>query len=1173
MNQEHTSEAYDGDPVHHRLTVTTADVTLSAGGRVVARAPRTVSDFSLVETARAVTRLHERSRESLDRERIGEAIQLTQRMGRLLGERAGSPVCRALSDAARDALRSGDTLPLALEAESPSLAGLPWEMLLLPGEADPLALHPVIRPFRTGPGGGHPTQVAAPGTARPLRLVALLAGPSSAHTPHEGLLDLEAETARLTAAVTGSATVDLRLLSSGSLDALAAALREAPADIVHIVCHARPGHLRLETVDGTPHPVTADDLYRALTAARSSPVLVLAGCSTASARRLPGQESGGTAFLPGMAEQLAASGMPAVLAMSAPVRDAYAGRLTAAFHAGLASGVGPLHALHSARLALETARRTVGGDAALPEWHIPVLYTTARTAATPSSGSPSAPGPRTADPGAVPDERHIRTGPTATPLARPPLAQPPLALPLGTFVGRRPQLRIAARALGTEGTGLVVHGVGGGGKSAFVGELLRFHGAGRPVALVRGRTDVEEVLHTITAVLPGPVDETHPLTDARRPWPDRLREFARTAADVPASAPVLVLDEFEANLARRPGRPTGFTDPELGALLESWAALDPRPPVLVTSRHPLPPGRPGAARLPHLALPPLTPAETDLLRLRLPQTRRLPSGEWDRFKEAVGGHPRTYGYLDALLSRTSVTDTDLARRLEELTDGIAATRGRIAGRTRGALREALRITAADTLLDDLVATLDAESRSLLTYAAVHRSPVPQQAFTDAEDVAGALDELVSAGLLAPDSIGPDGEPLWSVHRWTAAELAALDAPSTHRGHERAAAHWADVLDRQTLPQRQRVHAGFEAVDHHEAVGRPARAAEVAQRLCRLLHGMGRWTAEENLCRRVLDWVEPGSGQAAQAHRQLGLIARDRGTMHPAREHLERALTVSDAAGDLQGIAFAEHQLGSVLHELGDYADAERRYRRAFEVFQRLGLDRDAAASRYQLAMLEEYRGSAGQARTGYEEALAAFERAGDTGAVVACLRSLAYVAQDAQDMTTAMAHCRTAAGLCRDIGDEMQEMEIHNQVGSLHVIAGELDEAHAEFDTALRIATARDATEEIARSHQHLGICAERQGSLDIAEEHVRIALDLNRELRRVVGQAQCLTLLASLARGRGRPLAGLAHAREALALYRRTDETRERPATYRVIGDCFQDLGRPAAARRYHSRGPQEPA
>ncbi|MFJ9351694.1 hypothetical protein, partial [Streptomyces sp. NPDC101237] len=251
MNEEHTRRAPSGGSVSLRLSVRAADVTLWDGDTVTARTPKTAPDFPLVETARAMARLHERSRETLGPELIEEADRLTLRMGRLLADRAGGTACRALDDAARNAARAGGTLPLALDIEPGPLAGLPWEALLLPGSSAPLALHPVVRPFRAGPGTGGLPWTAARDTRRPLRLVALLAGPSSAHTPEEGLLDLEAETARLATALTGSAMpVDLRLLSSGSLDALTATLEETSADIVHIVCHARPGHLRLETVGG-----------------------------------------------------------------------------------------------------------------------------------------------------------------------------------------------------------------------------------------------------------------------------------------------------------------------------------------------------------------------------------------------------------------------------------------------------------------------------------------------------------------------------------------------------------------------------------------------------------------------------------------------------------------------------------------------------------------------------------------------------------------------------------------------------------------------------------------------------------------------------------------------------------------------------------------------------------
>ncbi|MCX4856820.1 hypothetical protein OG426_37780 [Streptomyces canus] len=128
--------------------------------------------------------------------------------------------------------------------------------------------------------------------------------------------------------------------------------------------------------------------------------------------------------------------------------------------------------------------------------------------------------------------------------------------------------------------------------------------------------------------------------------------------------------------------------------------------------------------------------------------------------------------------------------------------------------------------------------------------------------------------------------------------------------------------------------------------------------------------------------------------------------------------------------------------------------------------------------------------------------------------------------------------------------------------------AHAEFDAALRSAVARDAPEGMARSHQRLGVCAERMGALDIAEEHTHAAFELNPEPERVVGQAQRLRRLAVLARLRGRPADGLSYARRALVLLGRTDETTDRPETYLTTADCLRDLGRLKEARRFYTSG-----
>ncbi|MBD2828119.1 hypothetical protein ID875_06770 [Streptomyces globisporus] len=87
----------------------------------------------------------------------------------------------------------------------------------------------------------------------------------------------------------------------------------------------------------------------------------------------------------------------------------------------------------------------------------------------------------------------------------------------------------------------------------------------------------------------------------------------------------MVLDDFEANLAHDHAGRFRFTDPELAEFLAALTARSAGRALVIVSRHPLPTvaGSP-APRLRGLPLPPLTPDETDLMRLRLPLSRRLP---------------------------------------------------------------------------------------------------------------------------------------------------------------------------------------------------------------------------------------------------------------------------------------------------------------------------------------------------------------------------------------------------------------------------------------------------------------------------------------------------------------------------------------------------------------------
>ena len=121
------------------------------------------------------------------------------------------------------------------------------------------------------------------------------------------------------------------------------------------------------------------------------PLVVLAGCSTALSARAPttrnagaegaaGEAGGeGERALPGLARDLLDAGVPAVLAMTAPVTDSYATDLTASLYEELARRPEPtpLAELSTIRRRLEDQRRTLPPQdprGAWAEWATPAVF-------------------------------------------------------------------------------------------------------------------------------------------------------------------------------------------------------------------------------------------------------------------------------------------------------------------------------------------------------------------------------------------------------------------------------------------------------------------------------------------------------------------------------------------------------------------------------------------------------------------------------------------------------------------------------------------------------------------------------------------------------------------------------------------------------------------------------
>jgi hypothetical protein len=543
--------------------------------------------------------------------------------GRALGAAfINGVVGQALADQVAEVGKGGASLRLAVQVDDPALADLPRETLVLPGQHTPLVLQAGVDLHRAV----EVTDPVAPVVPGPLRILAVVASPD-----HGGgeLLDYEAELARILEAVDASRRRDgayVHVLNWGTPEAIREALASQRFHVLHISCHAEPGALILESDTGGAVRVTADQFVRdILVPDRTPPLVVLAGCSTALAARTEpnqtdGDEGEGEAVLAGLARDLLHARVPAVLAMTAPVTDRYATDLCARWYQALAAREEPipLVELSAVRRRLETDRLALPANdprAAWAEWATPALF----------QAGPALPLYRRAD-GVQPV--------TAPPESRTQLGG--MIRKAGDFVGRRAELRAILRDLrGTAGrrrAGVLLHGIGGIGKSSLATELVNHLGVDAGlVVTVSGSTRVDLILeqirqrlltHCMTHNL-GDGDLLHQLgvalTDATPPWQARLSWLSDVG--LPRLPILLLLDNAE-DLLIPAGPDAGadvdvdvdqaarweVRDAELAEFLAEWVRLD-STRLVVTSRYPFTlPGR-AERRLARHHLGPLSPAE------------------------------------------------------------------------------------------------------------------------------------------------------------------------------------------------------------------------------------------------------------------------------------------------------------------------------------------------------------------------------------------------------------------------------------------------------------------------------------------------------------------------------------------------------------------------------------
>ena len=1075
----------------------------------------------------------------------------------------------ALTAAVADTGRLNGSLQVALDIATP-LADLPWETLRVP-LTGPLVLAPGVELFRRIDTGGSAPAVVIPG---PLRILVAIGSPEAQNARGE-LLDMEAELQSILDATEGprrTGRAFVHILEVGSVRAIHDALVARRYHVLHISCHASPGTLILETADGGQDNVTAERLSReGIPPERGPSVVVLAGCSTAR----DGAEAGVDATpLPGLARTLVAQGIPSVIAMQAPVRDRYATDLLGLVYEtlGVSDEPRPLAAVSQARRRLEQTRRTQSD--ARPnsaEWSTPTVIA---GAAPLRLYDPSVPGEELTE-------------------APAPLFDPGVVVRrIGDLVGRRREQRILLQALrAPNGAGVLIHGIGGVGKSTVAAQTLHRLATDHDRLLVSltGEADPERVLETIgkrlfSRALERGWNEQHPLRqlagvvrDARHLWRDRFEYLATLL--LTREPMVFLFDNFEDNL--RDGR---VANEALATCLAGWLRAPGLSRVVITSRYPFELPDDAHRRLTAVHLGPLSWAETRKLFWRLEGVHQLPVADQRRAYEQVGGHPRALEYLDAILRSGTARFADVTTRLStHLTArGLDAARwcANLAGDVDAALAATVTVAADDVLLDQLLDGMRDQPlvRRLLEAASVYRRPV---------DDVGVMWMM-----------GTPVEPTPDPARTARLQAAMERLRETRRTNPSAT--WADVAMAGEREQYQRDYAD----EHAPPIEPPEGFAAARQQLMALsllapVEGAGevrcvvhRWTAAA-LAARMRAEEMTSAHRAAAAYWQWRVFSQPQSReqdvldLLEARFHFEvlndrtayfdltsrvclqletwgaweweeRLLRECLEGGAPTPLAHAQvlGQLGVVAYRHGDYDVALNWYRKALAIMEELGDLSGMSSSYHALGMVAQRRSDYDVALDWYRKSLAIEEQLDNRAGVATSYHQLGRVAQLRGDYDAALDWYRKALEIKEELGDRAGMASSYHQLGNMAYLRGDYDTALDWYRKSLPIVEQLGDRAGMANSYHQLGIVAQHRGDHDAALDWYRKSLAIDEELGNRAGVANSYHQLGRVALLRGNYDTALDWYRKALTILEQLGDRAGMAKSYHQLGIVAQHRG-----------------
>ncbi|MBE8990523.1 tetratricopeptide repeat protein [Nostoc sp. LEGE 12450] len=994
-------------------------------------------------------------------------------------------------------------------ATSEKLAHLPWEVLH-DGNGFLVQRVPAIVPVRwVSDSTVKKLTIDGEPQNRALQVLFMATSPLNV----EPVLDFEGEEARILEA-TKRQPLALTVEESGCLSELGYLVDGYDRDyfdVLHLTGHAtlQDGQPRFitETATGEAFYASAGDIAQELQF-RLPKLIFLSGCRTGQA--------GNGGSVPSMAEELLKSGAKAVLGWGQKVLDPDATAAAAALYQELSAGKQIIEAVACTYQALIKNKAR--------DWHLLRLY-----AADNLPSSLVTPlrtrGRKPAPPLSVSTQFLDPAGKVKVPTRE-------------SFVGRRRQLQNCLRVLSqsTDEVGVLIHGMGGLGKSSLAARLCdRLPNFERVVWV--GRIDEANLVNRLVEKLDDN-EQRKSLQNYDEELKFRLRRVFQQLHEE-AKPFLLVLDDFEVNL--EPRDQNYVLQSEAAEVMKAlvWAIRENSTShrIIITCRYDF-----EFTQLQHFYKQPLEGMRGADLRKKcnlltaFGAESQVDEALKSQAQKLADGNPRLLEWLDKILQNTTV---DVAAILNRLAADPVELREQV-------------------LAEALLEQMDTTMREMLSRGLVFELPVPREALAAVCDSIANLEHYISRavalGLLEvshdealrvprilPLQLLEDGEVLdkqaaevlyrlWWEEAKTAIEEQKLEIHRLAlRGKvDKIAVEIAGKLARSWKSQSrfreavQLCKSTLEIAEDYLVLHELARSelqlgevskaqkyyqkaldicpAEDEQEKAAIIHNLGILKANSGEIEEAIalyqqslalkEQIGDVLGKAATLH-EMGILKANSGEIEEAIALYQQSLTISEQIGNVQGKAMTLHCLGILKANTGEIEEAIALYQQSLTISEQIGNVQTKAATLHCLGILKANTGEIEEAIALYQQSLALNEQIGNVQGKAATLHEMGRLKANTGEIEEAIALYQQSLALKEQIGDVQGKATTLHEMGRLKANTGEIEEAIALYQQSLALNEQIGNVQTKAATLWWLGHIAEQQGNYNQALDYLQPALEI----------------------------------------------------------------------------------